>query len=112
MPEQSELPDLQAGVYRHYKGPLYLVLGYGRDSTNRRLDDRDVVVYVGLQITGGARPGARLLVRTADEFHGFVDPTTGEALADWNGSEPYPVKRFTYLGPQLSAGALADVVAG
>lgn len=29
-----ELPELPAGVWRHYKGPLYQVLGYGHDSND------------------------------------------------------------------------------
>ncbi len=103
MAERRELPDLRAGVYRHYKGHLYLVLGYGRDAND---DDRDVVVYIGLELHG-SKPGARIMVRTVDDFYAIVNPVTGESVADnWNGSEPYPVARFTYLGPDLRPGLL------
>jgi hypothetical protein len=90
------LPDLPAGVYRHYKGPLYLVLGYGRDSNTV---DRDVVVYVGLELTGTARPGPRLLVRDVADFHAVVDPATGDATGEAYPTPGYPL-RFTYLGPE------------
>ena len=35
------------GVYRHYKGPLYLVLGVGKDSNNDR-NGEAMVVYISL----------------------------------------------------------------
>lgn len=86
------LPDLTAGVYRHYKGHLFLVLGYGQDSNH---EDRSVVVYVGLELED-ARPGPRLRVRTAENFHATVDPATGKTTT---GGVP----RFTYLGPGWAA---------
>jgi hypothetical protein len=66
--EPVPLPELAAGVYQHYKGPLYLVLGYGHDSN---YEGRSVVVYVGLQLDG-AHTGARLAVRTVEDFHALV----------------------------------------
>jgi hypothetical protein len=87
-------PDLPAGVYLHYKGPLYLVLGYGHDSNH---EGRTVVVYVGLQLDG-AKTGARLAVRTVDDFLAVVDPTTGEAK-DFPYPSPGFPRRFTYVGP-------------
>jgi hypothetical protein len=69
MPEQrGSLPPLPSGIWRHYKGPLYLVLGYGHDAND---EQRPVVVYVGLQLDQ-ARPGPRLAVRTATDFHAVV----------------------------------------
>jgi hypothetical protein len=94
----NSLPDLRAGIYRHYKGPLYLVLGYGHDANQ---EDRTVVVYVGLQLDG-AKSGARLSVRTADDFFAIVDRNTGATVNDdWDGTDPPPVQRFTYLGPTV-----------
>lgn len=88
-------PDLPSGVYRHYKGPLYLVLGYAHDAnvtvcvrdTNADGDcaacavdpespcrqPRTVVVYVGLQLDE-AHHGARLAARTASDFHALLHP--------------------------------------
>lgn len=92
----SALPDLLAGVYRHYKGPLYLVLGYGRDANQ---DGRTVVVYVGLELTGSARPGARINVRDVDDFFAVVDPATGTVPDVEDFFTDYP-RRFTYVGPE------------
>jgi hypothetical protein len=86
----TELPKLRAGIYRHYKDHFYLVLGYARDSND---ETRTVVVYVGLDLDG-AKSGERMLVRTAEEFLGFVDPSTGEAV-------PTGIRRFTYHGPSM-----------
>lgn len=123
MPEKSRsVPDLPSGVYRHYKGPLYLVLGYGHDAnaedlwvTNEpgaweqysRLGERTVVVYVGLQLDG-AHTGARLAVRTAEDFLAPVCvrelcDNYGKALTDGfprfclNDGHGWP--RFSYVGP-------------
>ncbi len=75
--------DVRAGVYRHWKGALYLLLGLAHDAD---VEGRTVVVYVGLY-TDPAKPGPRLSVRTRAEFFGAVDTATG------------PVPRFAYLGP-------------
>lgn len=91
----TDLPDLPAGVYRHWKGPLYLVLGYGHDANH---EDRAVVVYVGLELTD-AHTGARLAVRTVADFHAIVNPDTGATVEQWDGTDPHPVPRFQYVGP-------------
>lgn len=90
----SDLDDLRAGVYRHYKGPLYLVLGYGHDAND---EGRTVVVYVGLQLDG-AKQGARLAVRTVSDFFAIVDPASGE-VRDYPYPTPDCPRRFTYVGP-------------
>lgn len=89
--------NLRAGVYRHYKGPLYLVLGYAHDANQ---EGRTVVVYVGLQLDG-AKSGERIAVRTAEDFFAIVDPATGVAMDDWDGTGPMPARRFTYIGPTV-----------
>lgn len=129
----TELPDLTAGIWRHFKGHLYLVLGYANDANS---EGRTVVVYVGLQLDG-ARHGERISVRTVEDFFAVVDPTTGEAAepgtttnactgdcgddnphdahlnADWDGqhwvprSDPASVQRFTYVGPTTDCAAVA-----
>jgi hypothetical protein len=73
----SELPELRAGVWRHWKGADYLVLGLGHDAD---LDGRTVVVYVPLYDVAGPR----LAVRTAEGFLEEVSPG---------------VPRFRYVGP-------------
>lgn len=86
---------LLTGIYRHYKGPLYLVLGYAHDANMtvcvRDTDGngdcpactadpespcrqpRTVVVYVGLELDE-AHHGARLAVRTASDFAALLHP--------------------------------------
>lgn len=91
----TDLPDLLTGVYQHYKGPKYLVLGYGHDANQ---EGRAVVIYVGLELTG-AKIGARLAVRTVDDFFAIVDRETGAALTGWPYPSPFYPRRFTYLGP-------------
>lgn len=81
-------PDhLRAGVYRHYKGQLYQVLGYASDAD---YTGRNVVVYIGLELEG-AQPGPRMHVRTAEDFRGLVKTGDGHF-----------VPRFSYLGPGWS----------
>ncbi len=84
----AELPDLLAGVYRHWKGPLYLVLGYGGDAND---DRRKLVVYVGLELTETARPGPRFRVRDVGDFFAWVQP---------DDEKPDRVRRFSYVGPE------------
>ena len=71
------LPDLPAGVWRHWKGNDYLVLGLGHDAD---VEGRTVVVYVPLYDV----PGPRLAVRTLEGFLEEASPG---------------VPRFTYVGP-------------
>jgi len=70
------LPELQAGVWRHWKGGDYLVLGLAHDAD---VDGRTVVVYVPLYDV----PGPRLAVRTLEAFLEEVTPG---------------VPRFRYVG--------------
>lgn len=84
----SGLPELPAGVYRHYKGHLYLVLGYAQNATNDE-DGKIYVVYVGLQTDGQPSP-MRMRLRQVDEFWGTV---RNEALDRWDA-------RFTYVGTE------------
>lgn len=77
--------DVKAGVYRHYKGPLYQVFGLGHDANADEFaelaqaripetdiepmfpDGRDVIVYIGLQLDE-AHTGPRLAIRTARDI--------------------------------------------
>lgn len=98
------LPDLKAGIYQHWKGPLYQVLGYGHDANH---PTRLVVVYIGLSLDG-ASEGPRLSVRTVEDFFAAVCVVTGldPVQCDrhlFDGSveqhEPQVRQRFTYVGP-------------
>lgn len=128
------METLKAGVYRHYKGPLYLVLGLAHDanagdlystrswvarsSERYPLGEREVVVYVGLQ-TDEAHPGARLAVRTVDDFFAWVHDESSPrpygsecrkfALTqegNWCHCGEYPartiVQRFVYVGARYT----------
>lgn len=78
------MDDIKAGVYQHFKGAFYLVLGLARHSeTEERL-----VVYVPL----APKEGPRITVRPAEMF--FEDVTR-------NG-ETRP--RFKYIGSELPTG--------
>jgi hypothetical protein len=105
---------LPMGIYRHYKGPLYLVLGLAHDANADvlgwdgvilpredvplghslvrviPLEQRTVVVYMALQLDG-AHLGPRMAVRTLADFVGTVEggPNDGDI-------------RFSYLGPVLT----------
>ena len=73
--------ELRAGVYRHYKGPHYVVLGLAHDADG----GEDRVVYVPLyEVTG-----APLAVRVVSGFLGTVE-VDGEQ-----------VPRFAYVGARL-----------
>lgn len=94
----SDLPELPAGVWKHYKSGLYLVFGYGHDSN---YEGRVVVVYIGLQLDD-AKTGPRLAVRTVEDFFSWVVPTTGEVVQPYDPDglfADYAVERFRYLGP-------------
>jgi len=64
------------GIYQHYKGGFYQVLGVAGDATNEgsieepNPETRLMVVYISL--TGINLPGPRMRVRDIDEFNGWV----------------------------------------
>ena len=69
---------LKAGIYKHYKGALYLVLGAARHSDT----DEKFVAYVPL----GVNKGPRIAVRPYDAFFENIEV---------NGKS---VSRFSYIG--------------
>lgn len=101
-----------AGIYQHYKGHLYLVLGLGHDANADDLavgapnypgywkqieGGREVVVYVPLQLDD-AHAGARLAVRTAEDFS---KPVCWEASCPGYGDSKcghLRSPRFQFLG--------------
>lgn len=112
MPRATE--PLLAGVYRHYKGHFYEVLGYCHDADD---EQRVGVVYIGLELDE-AHHGPRLAVRNASTFLGWVCGYSHELTGDdgpirtiWcghglatqgtgcpNHGTGNAVKRFDYVG--------------
>lgn len=112
------MSELQMGVYRHYKGPLYQVLGLAHDAND---ETRTCVVYIALQLNG-AHEGPRLAVRTLEDFAAWLNPERGESSAApttrdiGDGATARLHKRlrglgwrprFEYLGPEFKRGMLA-----
>lgn len=58
---------MQCGVYQHYKGGLYQVLGIGQHTET----DEILVIYVAL--SGPLMPGPRIRCRPITEFNGPVE---------------------------------------
>jgi hypothetical protein len=75
---------VKTGIYKHYKGGLYQVLGVAAHSET----DERMVVYVSL--TGADLPGPRLRVRPLSLWVDFVD---------WPIGPPGP--RFVHVGDEL-----------
>lgn len=99
---------MKLGVYQHYKGPRYLVLGTAHDAN---VEDRRVVVYVGLE------RGAKLdededsmAVRTLEDFNQklcgcrwedgacFTPLDENDRCANHGHTNMPPVRRFEYVG--------------
>jgi hypothetical protein len=78
---------MMAGIYRHYKGGLYQVLGIGQHTET----DEIVVVYVAL--TGADLPGPRIRVRPMHGPDGF---NTRVDLGDMTQ------ERFTFVGSEIA----------
>ena len=58
-------PTVLAGVYEHYKGKRYLLLGTAHDSNH---EGRVAVIYVPLYDA----PGPRMAVRDLDDWQAWV----------------------------------------
>lgn len=121
----------QAGIYRHYKGPLYQFLSLAHDANH---EDRTVVVYMPLQLEG-AHLGPRMAVRTIEDFTAYVhvsqagdnwpacpgirDCTVvrqgarseliGGREIDMAHFDQTHKPRFDYLGPELTSEMLPGV---
>lgn len=59
---------MNSGVYLHYKGGRYWVLGIAANSSDDGNDD-EYVVYISLDAT---KPGPRMRMRRLSEFIGYV----------------------------------------
>jgi hypothetical protein len=113
--------EIQAGIYRHWKGPLYLVLGLAHDANAEEFHasffkedgpeilfekGRTVVVYIGLQLTA-AHEGPRLAVRTWEDWGAHICVSKehhhyGLKTTDFEVCRTKP--RFTYVGSEYVSG--------
>lgn len=78
--------ELRSGVYRHYKGDHYQLIGIGEHTESHE----PLVVYVALHV----RPGPRLRIRPLDGPEGFLTPV------DLRGET---VPRFVWIGNEVPA---------
>lgn len=114
--------ELRMGVYRHYKGHLYQVIGLGHDANAdtlgdeivydesaealnvalgiRPLGERVVVLYFALQLDA-AHEGPRLAVRTLKDFEARLH-VTNASLCECKDLDPDTMPRFEYLGPYFT----------
>lgn len=70
------------GIYKHYKGGIYAVLGICSDSTNGR-DDAKMVLYYSLE-------KHQIHVREIAEFHEIVKWPDGKLRARFLSFDPKP----------------------
>jgi hypothetical protein len=75
---------MRSGIYQHYKGGLYQVLGIGQHTETNEI----VVIYIPLQLEAG-HSGPRLRVRPLHGLNGFNSSVKVESR---------DVTRFIYLG--------------
>lgn len=85
---KDPIPAVESGIWRHYKGGHYQVLGIAAHSETDEL----MVVYVSLD--GINLPGPRMRVRPLSMWFDRVMPPVPNSI---NSS----VSRFTYIGPEL-----------
>jgi hypothetical protein len=80
------MTELVHGVYRHYKGGYYLLMGIAQHTETKE----ELVMYVSL--TGAHMPGSRLRARPLLGPDGWLtDTAEGQ-------------KRFTYVGGTVPIG--------
>jgi hypothetical protein len=92
---------MQAGVYRHYKGGYYQVLGVGQHTETKEL----MVVYISL--SGSPMSGPRIRIRPKAMFDDEMDyGTLAEVISEVEQEKLFGVamvhgKRFTYVGDEI-----------
>lgn len=59
-------PNVHLGLYRHYKGGVYTVVGVAHDSTNGPGEGRWLVIYISADV-------GILNARDINQFFGAVD---------------------------------------
>jgi hypothetical protein len=87
----TDLPGLSAGVYQHYKGKYYQVLGYAQHTETNEI----FVCYIPLYIDGeDGKPltGPRIRVTPISRFFSVLESGV------WSQRK---TPRFTYRGPEV-----------
>ena len=79
---------MQAGLYKHYKGGYYQVLGIAEHTETHET----VVVYISLDVT---KDGPRMRVRPFSGPEGF---DTLVRIQDPSGDDSGNIPRFQYIG--------------
>lgn len=90
---------MRPGIYQHYKGGLYLVLGTAFNANNEAHQDHaPQVVYLPLYDTCGkgkgmadhlGPPQTHLAVRSLDEFTGMANTPSGDSCARFRLMVPF-----------------------
>lgn len=76
-----DLPDLRSGVWKHYKGGLYEVIGYSQNTSD---GNREQVAYVPLY-TDPEKIGPRIQTRDVEEWFEYV--CTMHDGMEWHSDE-------------------------
>lgn len=85
VPKTKVPKSLKPGLYQHYKGPMYLVIGFAR---NANKEDELSIIYHSVEPHGNQVP--MLTYRKVDGEDGFFTPV--QIDGEWR-------ERFTYLYP-------------
>lgn len=72
--ENTETREFKLGVYKHFKGDMYLALMLGKDTET----EEDVVIYVPLY--DDPSRGTRVWVRPLDDFMGTKELEDGSVV--------------------------------
>ena len=73
--ENTEAREFKVGVYKHFKGGMYLALMLGKDSET----EDDVVIYIPLY--DKPESGTRVWVRPLDDFMGTKELDDGSVVS-------------------------------
>lgn len=111
------MSELKLGIYKHYKGHYYQVIGAAHDAN---ADWRTCVVYMPLELDE-AHLGLRMAVRTYEDFMAWVPKLDlrNEAGERVSTPEPRPseqdkarsegwIPRFEYHGMELTGDMLVN----
>jgi hypothetical protein len=82
---------MESGIYKHYKGGYYQVLGIGQHSETDEL----MVVYVSLD---AGQLGPRLRVRPLNGVGGWNEPVRHSQVG---GTSVIVTPRFEYVGDSI-----------
>ena len=88
------IPKVEPGIYRHYKGKLYLVIGMATHSET----NEELVLYIPLYEPLVVPGKHHLVVRPAKMWQEMVAPSDGAVCADSETARARnAVLRFTFV---------------